>query len=101
MRRAAGEPSGSGLAAAALAAELGDAEPLAPTRGQARERREHRRGAAGERLVGPRLVVGDEVGHEAVVTERAVVGRDDVLDLVGQQARRVDLARASPPRTAA
>ena len=29
-----------------------------------------------------------------MVAERAVVGRDDVLDLVGQQARRVDLARA-------
>ena len=52
---------------------------------------------AGERLVRPRLVLGDEVGHEAVVAERAVIGRDDVLDLVGQQARRVDLARRRGP----
>ena len=28
------------------------------------------------------------------MTERAVVGRHDVLDLIGQQARRIDLARA-------
>ena len=44
-----------------------------------------------------RLVVGHEVGHEAVVAERAVVGRHDVLDLVGQQVRRIDLARAGRP----
>ena len=90
-----------GLAAAALAPELGDAEPLAPAGGEPGEGGEHRLRAAGERLVGPGLVLGHELGHEAVVAERAVVGRDDVLDLVGQQARRVDLARRSRPRTAA
>ena len=32
-----------------------------------------------------------------MVAERAVVGRDDVLDLVGEQRRRVDLARRRGP----
>ena len=44
---------------------------------------------------------GTQLGHVAVVAHRAVVGRDDVLDLVGQQARRVDLARGWRRRTAA
>ena len=97
MRRAAGDPTASGLPAAALATELGDAEPVPATGGLAGERGEHRRRPAGEGLVGPGLVVRDEVGHVAALAERAVVGRDDVLDLVGQQARRVDLgARRGP-----
>ena len=95
LRRAAGEPTRIGPAGAALPAELGHAEP--GPRGP-------RRAAPGRASIGcgpqakawsaQRLVVGDELGDEAVVAERAVVGRDDVLDLVGQQARRVDLACA-------
>ena len=97
MRRAAGEPGGSALPPPRL-------RPSVATPSRCRRPAASRASAAsiagraaGEGLVGPRLVVGDEVGHEAVVAERAVVGRDDVLDLVGQQARRVDLARAGRP----
>ena len=97
MRRAAGDPTGSDLAAASLAPELRHPEPVPPTGRQAGQRGEHRRRSAGERLVRPGLVVGHELGDEAVVAERAVVGGHDVLDLVGQEARRVDLAGRRRP----
>ena len=90
-------PDGIRLAAAALPTELGDAEPVPATGGLTGERGEHRGRPAGEGLIGPRLVVRDEVGHVAALTERPVVGRDDVLDLVGQQVRRVDLGRRRGP----
>ena len=88
---------GVDLAGAALATELRHAESIAAAGRQTRQGREHRRGTAGERLVRPRLVVGDQLGDVAVVTETAVVGGDDVLDLVGEQARRIDLARRCRP----
>jgi hypothetical protein len=40
---------------------------------------------------------GDQLRHEAVVAERPVVRGDDVLDFVGQQARRIDVAALCAP----
>ena len=85
------------LPGAALPAELRDAEPAPPRRGEAGEGAEHRLGAAGERLVRPGLVLLDELGDEPLVPHRAVVRRDDVLDLVGKERRRVDVAGAGGP----
>ena len=41
----------------------------------------------------PRPRSGDQLGHPAVVAEAAVIGRDHVLDLVGQQRAGIDLGR--------
>src|SRR5258707_7332339 len=61
------------LARAAFPAELGDAEPLASPSGQSGESREHPGRATRESLVGPGLVLPDEVGHQPSPAHRAVV----------------------------
>ena len=79
---------------AALPTQARDAEPVAPGRRLRGQGAEHRQRPAREGLVGPRLVLGDEVRDEAVMPDGAVVGRDDVLDLVRQQRRGIDVSRA-------
>ena len=86
-----GRTRSHGLPRPALPAELRHAEAVAPTGGQAGQHPQHRERAAGEGLVGPGLVLEDEVGHEAAVADAPVVGGHDVLDLVGEERARVDL----------
>ena len=64
------------------------------------QRREHR-GAARRRTPGrPRpRTRGRARSRSPGGPTRPVVGRDDVLDLVGQQRRRVDLARVAAPNS--
>ena len=101
LRRAAAEPGASGLPPPRLRPSFATpSRSRRPAACRARAASIGRR-AAGERLVGPGLVVGTSVGHVPAVADRAVVGRDDVLDLVRQERRRVDLAGATPPRTGA
>src|SRR5436190_7406161 len=90
-------PENERLPGTALAAQLRDTEPLATTRGETGERPEHARRSAGERLVGPTLVLRYQLGNEPAVTERPVVGRDDIFDLVGEEARRIHVTRACRP----
>ena len=97
MRRASGEPDADRLPAPALAPQRGDAEAPLPSRCHGRQRAEHGQRTAGEGLVGPRLVLRHEVRHEPVVAHAAVVGRHDVLDLVGQERARVDLGCVTTP----
>ena len=56
------------------------------TGGKRGEPLEHGMRAAREGLIRPGFVVGHELGDEAAMAQRPVVGSDDVFDLVGQQA---------------
>src|SRR5581483_673470 len=56
-----------------------------------RHRREHRRRPAGERLVAPLQQLAKGLRHEALAARRAVVRRDDDLDLRPQVLRREDV----------
>ena len=63
---------------------VADAQPFPAARGERGECRKH--GPARTRTpVGPRLIRGDKIGDETVVAKRAVVGGDDIFDLVRQE----------------
>ena len=87
--------------AAPLPAQRRDAHPPAATDRQPREGPEERGRSGGEGLIGPAFVVQHEIEDRPPMAQAAVGRRDDVLDLVGQQARRVDLAPRTGRRTTA
>ena len=85
LRRASGEPAASGRPPPRLRPSVATPEPAPPPDRQRRERAQQRRRAGRERLVGPRLVLEDEIQRRTR----------------GDPATRPRSRRRTPPRRAA